>query len=183
MNLTLDRSDFPDPAASFDAPVEMLAACHDRMRDRCATLLRLRPHVAAKGADAASSAAARGVICYFDSAARDHHADEEQDLFPALLESVPGSDPVCIRELVEALMNEHRELQRLWEPVKAWLARVEAGEAPPSAPEIDAFVEGYERHTAREEQELFPMTERLLGPLELDAIGQSMRRRRGLAPS
>src|SRR5215472_17762851 len=100
--MTLDRSDFPDPAASFEAPLEMLAACHDRMRDRCATLLRLRPHVAAKGADAAASSAARSVIRYFDSAARDHHADEEQDLFPALLEPVPGSDPVCIRELVRS---------------------------------------------------------------------------------
>ena len=80
-------------------------------------------------------------------------------------------------------MNEHRELRRLWDPVRAWLAKIEAGEALPPPPEIDAFVEGYERHTAREEQELFPMAERLLGPLELDPIGQSMRLRRGAAPS
>lgn len=46
--------------------------------------------------------------------------------------------------------------------------------------EIDSFVELYERHAAREEQELLPMAERLLGTEELDHIGQSMRLRRGI---
>lgn len=39
---------------------------------------------------------------YFDTAAR-HHEDEEQDLFPALLESMAGSDAVCLRELTASL--------------------------------------------------------------------------------
>jgi hemerythrin-like domain-containing protein len=66
-------------------------------------------------------------------------------------------------------------------PVRAWLVAVATGKANAAAPvEIDAFVALYERHAAREEAELFPMVERLLGTRELDAIGQSMRRRRGV---
>jgi len=172
---------FPGVAAGFEAPLEMLAACHGRIRRQCATLLRLRAHLAASGVDDAARNAARGVIRYFDNAARDHHEDEEQDLFPALLESMAGSDPVCIRQLIDSLQNDHRELERLWGIVRTWLAAVVRGDAAQSAmAEIDSFVELYERHAAREEQELLPMAERLLGTEELDAIGQSMRLRRGI---
>jgi hemerythrin-like domain-containing protein len=172
---------FPSPAGSFEVPLEMLAACHGRIRDKCATLVKMRSHVAAHGADAAASAAARGVIRYFDSAALDHHADEEEDLFPALLEAMAGSDPVCIRELTGSLADEHRQLARLWVPVRAWLAAVEARQVLlPDSGQIDPFVELYERHAIREEHELFPMAERLLGAQELERIGRSMRLRRGI---
>jgi len=177
----LDIPGFSTSAASFEVPLEMLAACHGRIRSQCSTLLRLRSHVARAGADAAARKAAQGVIRYFDTSARHHHEDEEQDLFPALIESMAGADPVCIRELIDSLTRDHRELERLWVAVRAWLVDVEAGEAAAaSAADIDSFVDLYERHAAREEQELFPMSERLLGAEELDRIGRSMRLRRGI---
>jgi hemerythrin-like domain-containing protein len=46
---------------------------------------------------------------------------------------------------------------------------------------IDSFVDLYQRHTKREEQELLPMAERLLAPAELDQIGRAMRLRRGIS--
>lgn len=173
---------FSAPTASFEAPLEMLAACHGRIRNQCATLVRLRSHVVAQGADAAARTAARSVIRYFDLSARHHHEDEEQDLFPALLESMPGSDPVCIRDLTKALAEDHRRLQELWGAIRAWLVAVQSGKArPPDDTAIDDFVGLYERHAAREEQELFPMAERLLGAAELERIGRAMRLRRGVA--
>ena len=39
------------PAVGFEVPLEMLAACHLRVQDQCATLLRLVPHSAAHGSD------------------------------------------------------------------------------------------------------------------------------------
>ncbi len=167
--------------ARVRSAAQMLAACHGRIRNQCATLLRLRPHLASWGADAAASNAARSLIRYFDTAAHDHHDDEERDLFPALLESMAGSDPVCLRELIDSLTNDHRELERLWSTVRAWLVTVAAGGvASPQAPEIDSFAGLYERHVAREEQELLPMASRLLGEGELERIGQAMRLRRGI---
>jgi hemerythrin-like domain-containing protein len=171
----------PSATAGFEAPLEMLLACHDRIRSRCSTLLRLRSHVEKEGADAEAIDAARGVIRYFDSSAPRHHEDEERDLFPALLEAMPGSDPVCLRELTASLADEHRELGRLWAQVRPWLAGVERGETPPpDAGEIQSFVDLYERHARREEEELFPMAKRLLGDDELDRIGRAMRLRRGI---
>ncbi|MBL8348962.1 MAG: hemerythrin domain-containing protein [Burkholderiaceae bacterium] len=168
--------------AGFEVPLEMLAACHLRVQDQCATLLRLVPHLAAQGCDRQAQQAAAAVMRYFDTAARHHHDDEERDLFPALLESMAGSDAVCLREMTAALTAEHRELERCWQALRAVLAQVAAGQAALLAQdEVARFTECYERHIAREESELLPMARRLLSDAELDRIGLAMRRRRGVA--
>ena len=169
------------PAPGFEAPLEMLSACHGRVGQQCATLRRLAAHLPAHGADAQARAAAAVVIRYFDTSAVHHHEDEEVDLFPALVESMAGSDATCIRALVDGLAREHRELGARWARVRAVLARVSAGEAAPLAhDDVDALVGLYERHVAREEDELLPMAARLLDDATLDAIGRAMRERRGI---
>jgi hemerythrin-like domain-containing protein len=169
------------PTAGFEAPLEMLSACHHRIEHQCETLRRLVPHLAANGADADAQAAAGAVIRYFDTAAVQHHADEEEDLFPALLESMAGSDPVCLRELTELLYREHRELESRWRRLRTRLADVAEGRPTGlESGEVDAFAELYLRHIEREERELLPMAARLLGDVELDRVGRAMRERRGI---
>ncbi|MCC7326871.1 MAG: hemerythrin domain-containing protein [Burkholderiales bacterium] len=171
------------PVPGFDAPLEVLADCHVRMLAQCSTLQRLAAHGAAPWADEAAQTAAHNVIRYFDGSGRYHHQDEEQDLFPALIESMAGSDPVCIRQLVDSLTREHREMELRWQTLKAWLAGIEAGDAvAPPQDEIDLFVDQYQRHIAREEQELLPMAARLLESSVLSRIGEAMRQRRGMRP-
>jgi hemerythrin-like domain-containing protein len=169
------------PKAGFEAPLEMLAACHGRIEHQCATLRRLVAHLPVHGADAQARDAARAVMRYFDSAARDHHADEELDLFPALLESMAGSDATCIRELTQALCAEHRKLERRWQVARSQLACVAAGNAAPlDALQAEALVDAYQRHPAREDGELLPMAARLLSDSALQAIGRAMREHRGV---
>jgi len=170
------------PSVGFEVPLEMLAACHARIEGQCATLNRLVRHLARHGADDQARAAANGVMRYFDSAAVQHHADEEQDLFPALLESMAGADAVCLRELTAGLAAEHRRLERHWRAVRAALAPLAAGASGPALgpDEVDAFVGLYRRHIEREEQELLPLAARLLGDDQLERIGRSMRERRGV---
>jgi hemerythrin-like domain-containing protein len=169
------------PGPGFEVPLEMLSACHGRVEQQCATLRRLVAHLPAHGADAQARAAAAAVIRYFDTSAAHHHADEEVDLFPALLESMAGSDATCIRALVDALRGEHRELETRWHRVRAVLERIAAGEAAAlDAGDVDAMVGLYERHIEREEAELLPMAARLLDDATLDAIGRAMRERRGV---
>ena len=116
---------------------------------------------------------------YFDSAARHHHEDEEHDLFPALLESMAGSDAVCLRELTASLCGDHRKLEQLWGALRPQLLSVsETTGHIVDAALVSSFVERYEAHIRREEGELLPMAARLLGETELDRIGVAMRRRR-----
>ena len=180
--MTIEFPGHSAPAVGFEVPLEMLAACHLRVEQQCATLRRLGPHLVSHGADPDARSAAASVLRYFDVSARDHHADEEVDLFPALIESMAGSDAVCLRELTAALTAEHRELERHWCAMRIGLDQVAAGNPLALAPDdVQAFVSLYERHIAREEAELLPMAGRLLSDAELDRIGLAMRERRGVA--
>ncbi len=168
------------PAASFEVPLEMLAACHERVLSQCDTLLRLAPHIAAHGSDRPAQEAATVVMRYFDTAARHHHEDEEQDLFPALLESMAGSDAVCLRELTAALCADHRALEARWQALRQVLKQVAAGvPCPLPATDVQGLVDLYTQHIAVEEDELLPMAARLLSSAELDRLGLAMRARRG----
>ncbi len=172
---------YSTPVAGFEVPLEMLSACHSRIERQCATLRRLVPYLAKHGAAAEARVASASVIRYFDTSAKQHHADEEQDLFPALLESMAGSDPVCLRELTAALTAEHRELEARWQDVRGVLERVIAGERVLlDSDSVEALVRLYQRHIEREESELLPMAARLLTDDDLTRIGRAMRARRGI---
>lgn len=167
--------------AGFEVPLEMLSACHHRVERQCSTLRRLVPHLAKHGADAEARTAAAAVMRYFDTAARDHHADEEVDLFPALIESMAGSDAVCLREITASLTAEHRALEAHWRRLRPVLERIAAGESAALASEdVEPLILLYEAHMAREDGELLPMAARLLDDEALERIGKAMRERRGL---
>lgn len=181
MNPNIRLPGFDTPPASFEAPLEMLAACHGRIERQCATLRRLALHLAAHGADAQARSAAANALRYFDTAAVQHHADEEENLFPALIESMAGSDAVCIHEMTERLSHEHRLLEAAWRRLRAPLSRIADGEsAMLSGEEVEAFATLYTEHLALEESELLPMAARLLGDAEIESIGRAMRERRGI---
>jgi hemerythrin-like domain-containing protein len=172
---------YASPSAGFEVPLEMLSACHARIERQCSTLWRLVPHLASRGSDAEARDAAANVMRYFDTSARHHHADEEKDLFPALIQSMAGSDAVCVRELTEGLANEHRELEAHWQRVRSVLEHVAAGERMSlEASDVEALVTLYQRHIEREEMELLPMAARLLSDEDLDRVGRGMRERRGI---
>lgn len=172
---------YSGPIAGTEAPLEMLAACHIRIEKQCTTLGRLVEHLQKHGSDSQARKAATAIMKYFDTAAMDHHADEEADLFPALLESMAGSDAVCIREMTDGLIEDHRKLERSWRKLRMTLEKVVAGEnVLLNTDTVLAFTSLYAEHIQREEDELLPMAARLLGVTELDAIGQAMRERRGI---
>lgn len=166
-------------AAGFEVPLEMLTACHQRVVAQCALLHRLAVHVSAYGADRQARDAAGIVMRYFDTAARHLQSDEEVDLFPALIESMAGSDAVCLRELIDSLRADHRELEHRWRHLRRALEQV-AGARATALPtdEVQGFIALYERHIAREDAEVLPMAKRLLGATELDRIGLAMQQRR-----
>lgn len=180
MNVSLPFPGFSSPAAGPEAPLQMLAACHTRVDKQCHTLVRLQAHLPLHGSDTAAQEAAAAVLRYFDTAARHHHEDEEQDLFPALHEAASGSDALGVHALTAALVADHRTLETHWAGLRPLLQAVAEGDAAElSAPVVGAFVGAYRAHTAREDRELLPLAERLLGETALAQIGQAMRARRG----
>ncbi len=172
---------FETPAAGFEAPLEMLSACHGRVERQCQTLLRLVPHLAAHGPDQAAGEAARSVMRYFDTSAPHHHADEEEDLFPALLRAASAAELARLHELVAALQAQHRELEQTWGALRRQLEGVCRGTLRAlDAGEVGRLAGLYRSHIEREEAELLPLAARILGTAELDGVGRAMRLRRGI---
>jgi hemerythrin-like domain-containing protein len=151
------------------------------MKAHLANLRGLVPHLAQHGADEKAREWAQEILRYFDDAVPRHHADEEQTLFPALLESMAGSDPVCLRELTMGLAQQHRTLEMAWlRCLRPALERVAAGDEVVSlnASEVEAFADQQLRHIGVEDDELLPMAARLLSDEELDHIGAAIAIRR-----
>jgi hemerythrin-like domain-containing protein len=172
---------FDAPAAGFEAPLEMLSACHGRVERQCQTLLRLVPHLAANGPDQAAREAAQNVMRYFDTSARHHHADEEEDLFPVLLRWAPEAELARLHGLIDELLGQHRELEQAWAELRwkvegVWLGTMRTLEAE----EVARLAELYRLHIAREEEELLPLARRFLEDKQLDLVGRAMRLRRGI---
>ena len=118
---------------------------------------------------------------YFDTSGKQHHQDEEEDLFPALIESMTGSDAVCLRDITQALLTDHHVLDAEWVPLHDQLARIAQGEnIQLAADDVAAWVTRHEQHIQREENELLPMAARLLSAAALEHIGRVMCARRGL---
>ena len=168
---------FRGGAADFDHPLEMLAACHDRIQERCELLHRLGRHVTEVGADEQARQAAANIMRYFDTAAENHHRDEEEDVFPRLL----SADAAACERLVVQLRDEHARMRDAWAALRPMLARIAAGEAMPlDAGELERFTVLHTNHIALEERELFPLAQRLFDDDALTATGNAMAERRGV---
>jgi len=169
------------PVADFDHPMEMLAACHDRIEAQCATLWRLADYLPAHGADAKAQQAASNVMRYFESAGRHHREDEEQDLFPAMLRAAKGEAAERVALLVAQASHEHAEIEQAWNALRDVLERIaHGGDTPLDIGEVHRFCMLYRSHTAMEEGHLFPLAAKLLDTAALSALGKAMAQRRGV---
>ncbi len=169
------------PAAGFDEPFEMLAACHERVERMLRLLERLAAHLADKGHDEAGAAAARDVMRYFDQAGPAHHEDEERHVFPALL----AAGDATLGPPVRQLQAEHLRMTADWAALRADLAEVAAGAWPlPPAPAAlerwRAFATLYRAHIELEDRLAYPAAAARLGAAERSAMGEEMARRRGV---
>lgn len=165
------------PAAGFDEPFEMLAACHERVERMLGLLERLAAHVQQKGGDAEAAQAARDVMRYFDQAGPAHHEDEERHLFPAL-----AADAARAAD-VRRLQDEHHAMVAQWAGVRADLVAVEGG-APALPAGADArwaaFAALYRGHIVLEDGTVYPAARARLDAAAQAAMGEEMARRRGV---
>lgn len=169
------------PAAGFDEPFAMLAACHERVTRSLGLLRRLIAHVQTAGVDADARAAAHDVWRYFELAAPAHHADEELHLMPRLHAS---GDP-WLAAVARRMQADHDELRELWRQLGPTLRALHEADDAPTAGAVrtlgelaDAFIALHERHLALEDDVAFPRARQLVNADDERAIGDEMARRR-----
>ncbi len=164
------------PAASFDQPFDMLAACHERVERLLRLLLRLADHLPAHGADPQARAAAHDVMRYFDIAAPAHHEDEERHVLPALR---AAGQP----ELAERIAVDHQALRGRWQALRQDLQALADGQAPLAEQgRFDSwrqFAALYRAHMALEDSSAFGSAQAALDAAAQQAMGREMAARRG----
>ena len=174
---------FAAPAPTFDEPLEMLAACHERIEAQLATLEKLVEHVAARGADAPAREAATQVMRYFDTAGVAHHRDEDEDVFPVLRRLAAERDRPEVSAIINGLEQDHATMEVQWSRVRARLDAIakggEAGRsASLSAEEVAPFAWLYRRHMEKESALVLPFAREAIGETERAELGCRMAARR-----
>lgn len=176
----MTRGSFPSEESG--GPLQELARLHAQTLGECAKLRQLALDLPGDGGGDASRRAAQSLLRHFDLGAPQYRLCEEQQLFPQLLESMAGSDPVCLRDLTSAMSAQHRRLDSMWRALRGPLAALAAGQpASLASAQVEEFVALSQSHIERERDEVLPMASRLLTDEALAQIGDAMRARRAIS--
>lgn len=143
--------------------VGALSAAHARVIRRCVRLERLQSYIDARGCDRKAQVAGQVLLRFFDDHIPRLRAVEEDELFPALVESMAGSDAACIRDLGRAAAFQHRAIADHWRRLRPELALAAAGQDPRLPPDVvEAFTRHCREHAEGAGAELLHMAARLL---------------------
>jgi len=171
--------------SDFTDPIGMLGDCHRRIIRFLHVLATLAAHQKGGPLSEEQRTLLSTSLRYFREAAPKHTADEEESLFPRLRRlEAPGRDAVLAQ--MESLEQDHEnancnhaEVDRLGQ---LWLTNGQL--SPEEASHLEKSVEQletlYRHHIAKEDTEVFPFAERMLAPVDREAIGAEMATRRGL---
>lgn len=147
-------------------PIARLLAVHAETRRRLQAL--------ADG-DAAAPAALRAWV---EGPARIAHDILEQRLFPALIESMAGSDAVCLKGMTGGLARDRAGLDRRWRQAVRPTLDAPADPAAHSST-LTAWSGDYLDWLRRADEELLPMAARLLDDAALDELAADCARLAG----
>lgn len=176
------------PAAGFDQPFEMLAACHERVQRSLDLLGRLVEHLQRRSAthpgdpvDADARSAATDVARYFNLAAPQHHLDEETHVIPRL----QASGQASLQAAAAQMLADHRAIEAVWARLEPMLAALSAAPGAQALPTLQAlaaaaadFIAVHARHVPLEDQLAFPAASATMDGSALAAMGQEMAARR-----
>lgn len=169
MNITLLNN---SKSVSWDEPIDMLYACHGKIKRFCHELTLLPNYLSQYGYTAAVHDSITRILTYFNTAAVLHHQDEEQQFFPTLLEYAPQA-----RQTIEQLEHQHQQLHSAWEKLSVQLNQLIQCQQPPSAQVINDFIQSYRQHILLEEP-LFELGKQHIPTTVLQKIGTIMAQRR-----
>ncbi len=148
-------------AAADKAPLEQFSQCHVGILAHLHEVGRL-PALLEPAAEARRIAAE--TIRFFRDVICEHHAEEEKELFPAVLASADrGEERDRVKAIVERLTREHRQVEAAWKAIEPDLKKISKGhEAGLDAAGVEDLVHTYEAHAVYEEQVFLPLSQTIL---------------------
>ncbi|MCP1661159.1 hemerythrin domain-containing protein [Neisseria perflava] len=164
---------FETQSVTFAEPIEMLYACHGKVRRFCSQIDMLPGYIAEHGCGEVVLQAVKQISQYFNVAAPLHHEDEEEDFFPLLLQYAPQA-----KESIDELLRQHQGLHDNWQALYQEFLKLENNPQYTLPTEVlKRFVNGYAVHLAIEEP-LFELGKQHVPSEKLTEIGKIMAQRR-----
>lgn len=167
-------------AAASGLPIHSFSRCHDGIRTQLQSLARLPQQVSETDR---AGATAQQALSMFRNVVFDHHAEEEKDLFPAVLAASNSEEYGGLRTMVDALTAEHRQIEALWRRLEPGLEQLAQGQpAQLDTALLIELVTRYEAHAQSEEEQFLPRAESILGRRDpsMAALGFSLHMRHQL---
>lgn len=169
--------------SDFSNPLGLLSDCHRRIEQFLGVLIEVTDQ--ARGAELTEDQrnGLEVALKYFREASPKHTSDEEESLFPRMLESSDERARSAISQLDE-LHADHEKADAAHAEVEAlgsqWLS---VGTLSSESIErlkalLDQLQSTYEKHIAIEDHEIFPLAGQILSNEDLAAVGQEMAARR-----
>ena len=163
------------PATPPDAPVQSFSQCHVGIVSHLQELARL-PELLEPARQA--RAIAGNSLKFFRDVVYEHHAEEEKELFPAVLASATqGEEHDKVQLIVERLTREHRRVEAAWTALERSLKAVSKGnDSDLDGSALAALVDAYLAHARYEEEVFLPLSQEILGRNDnhMAALGLSL---------
>ncbi len=119
---------------------------------------------------------------FFREVVFEHHREEEQELFTAVLASArEGPERERVQQMVKRLTDEHRDVEAKWDRLQPKVKKLIKGELVDLDPKlISDLVAQYKAHASYEEEEFLPLSQEILGRNDrhMAALGLSLHMRR-----
>ncbi len=164
---------FETKSVTFAEPIEMLYACHGKVRRFCRQVEMLPDYLAEHGRNEVVVQTMAQIGQYFNVAAPLHHEDEEENFFPLLLQYAPQAQAG-----VDELLRQHDSLHGAWQALQQEFSTLQTdADYVLSMEVLKRFTEGYAAHLAVEEP-LFEMGKTFIPEEKLAEIGALMAARR-----
>lgn len=164
-----------------EQPLDEFSNCHGGILAKLDALDRL-PALLAPAAEARRIA--EDSLGFFTEVVYEHHAEEERELFPAVLASAErGAEREQVQALVDRLVREHRDVEAAWERLKPHLKQVAKGhDTSLDGEALGALVAHYRGHARFEETQFLPLAQRILARNgdHMAALGVSLHLRRAM---
>jgi hemerythrin-like domain-containing protein len=166
-----------------DAPLNSFSQCHAGILSQLEAMAELPALVAAA---ARARSVAMSTLALFQDSVLEHHAEEESELFPAVLRSAhPGEERERVETIVQRLTGEHRTLEALWKRIEhAVNANAKGKPVEVDAAVVAELVCAYGVHARFEEEEFLPLADTILGRdgNHMAALGLSLHLRHATQP-
>ena len=161
---------FIDPATDFTSGLKVITDYHQDFLARGTRLVKLAEKIKQQGMTEELANQCMEMYCHYSHATLLHHKDEEEALFPLLVDQSS-----LVIGMMERLIMDHEEIETSWEKVSTRLSH------PEQIENVDHFLHltiEFEKilrdHLTREDEDFSPHIIKVLTPAQLKQVGEKM---------